>query len=67
MLPAKKRPVKEIDYGWVGDLGMKIIDAKNWQLFLDNGLTPVVAPLTHDGDGHILNTNADTIASCYRS
>ncbi len=63
LLPAKKRPVKEIDYGWVGDLRDEDIDAKNWKLFLENGLTPVVAALTHDGNGHVLNTNADTIAS----
>ena len=34
-----------------------------WELFLQNGLTPVAAPLTHDKNAHILNTNADTIAS----
>src|SRR6185312_4154848 len=33
-----------------------------WELFLENDLTPVTAPLTHDNEGHILNTNADTIA-----
>jgi acetylglutamate kinase len=34
-----------------------------WQLFIDNNLVPVVAPLTHDEQGHILNTNADTMAA----
>lgn len=63
LLPAKKRPVKEIDFGWVGDINDKKIDTTTWKLFLENGLTPVAAPLTHDSDGHILNTNADTIAS----
>ncbi|HEY5463516.1 MAG TPA: acetylglutamate kinase [Hanamia sp.] len=63
LLPAKKRPVKEIDYGWVGDLNTDDIKSEMWELFLQNGLTPVVAPLTHDSNGHILNTNADTIAS----
>ncbi len=63
LLPAKKRPVKEIDYGWVGDVNTDDINSKSWRLFLGNGLTPVVAPLTHDNKGHILNTNADTIAS----
>ena len=62
-LPAKKRPVKAIDYGWVGDVNTDSIDASSWQLFIDNNLTPVVAPLTHDEEGHILNTNADTIAA----
>ena len=63
VLPAKKRLVKEIDYGWVGDIGAGNLSSKPWQLFLENGLTPVAAPLTHDSHGHILNTNADTIAS----
>jgi len=59
---AHKRPVTNgIDYGWVGD-----IDQINTDLFcslLASGITPVLAPLTCDIDGHILNTNADTIAS----
>jgi acetylglutamate kinase len=63
LLPAKKRDVKEIDYGWVGDIETKKINPGTWKLFLENGLTPVAAPLTHDSRGHILNTNADTIAS----
>ena len=63
LLPAKKRAVKEIDYGWVGDIFPENINSENWKLFLENGLTPVAAPLTHDCTGHILNTNADTIAS----
>lgn len=58
---AKKRPVREIDYGYVGDVE-KVNDAiiKN---FIDNQLTPVFAPLTFDKEGNILNTNADTQAS----
>ncbi|MEO8854014.1 MAG: acetylglutamate kinase [Ginsengibacter sp.] len=63
LLPAKKREVKEIDYGWVGDIEKGKINRQVWELFLENGLTPVAAPLTHDNRGHILNTNADTIAS----
>ncbi|HEY5370630.1 MAG TPA: acetylglutamate kinase [Hanamia sp.] len=63
LLPAKKRPVKEIDFGWVGDVSPESINNNTWRLFLENGLTPVAAPLTHDGTGHILNTNADAIAS----
>lgn len=63
LLPAKKRPVKEIDYGWVGDVNTDELNSKTWKLFLENGLTPVAAPLTHDSNGHLLNTNADTIAS----
>jgi len=62
LLPAIKRPVKEIDYGFVGDVKSSEIPAANWQVLLDNEFIPVVAPLTHDGKGQILNTNADTIA-----
>ena len=62
LLPATKRPVKEIDYGFVGDVKSNMIPAANWQVLLDNDFIPVVAPLTHDGKGQILNTNADTIA-----
>jgi acetylglutamate kinase len=63
LLPAQKRPVKEIDFGWVGDIETNKIKTETWQTLLENNLTPVVAPLTHDTKGHILNTNADTIAS----
>ena len=63
LIPAKKRVVKEIDFGWAGDIEAGAIESGNWQLFLHNNLVPVVAPLTHDGTGNILNTNADTIAS----
>jgi acetylglutamate kinase len=63
LLPAQKRPVKEIDFGWVGDIETNKIKTETWQTLLENNLTPVLAPLTHDTKGHILNTNADTIAS----
>lgn len=63
LLPAKKRPVKEIDFGWVGDVSAEHINSNTWKLLLENDLTPVTAPLTHDNKGHMLNTNADTIAS----
>ena len=63
LIPAMKRPVKEIDFGWVGDVNAENINSETWKLLLENGLTPVAAPLTHDNKEHILNTNADTIAS----
>ncbi|MCC6762419.1 MAG: acetylglutamate kinase [Chitinophagaceae bacterium] len=63
MMPATKRPVKTIDYGWVGDITPQQIAATTLQGLLQLGLQPVFAPLTHDSAGHILNTNADTIAS----
>lgn len=63
LVPATRRPVKTIDYGFAGDVLQDKIPAANWQSLLEQGLVPVAAPLTHDGNGQILNTNADTIAS----
>jgi acetylglutamate kinase len=60
---AKKRPVKTIDYGFVGDLDEKSINSKNLANLMEAGFIPVFCALTHDGDGQLLNTNADTIAS----
>ena len=56
-----KRPVKKIDYGFAGDI-IKVNDGK-LKMLLDAGILPVMAPLTHDGKGQMLNTNADTIAA----
>lgn len=55
-----KRPVKEVDYGFVGDV--KYVNAEVLVNLINQGVVPVMAPLTHDGEGHMLNTNADTIA-----
>lgn len=63
VLPAVKREVKDIDYGFAGDVNISDLPVNTWQMFLQHALTPVVASLTHDGKGQILNTNADTIAS----
>lgn len=63
IIPANKRPVTEIDYGFVGDIKNEEIGVSSLKAFLDNKLVPVVAPLTHDGKGQLLNTNADTISS----
>lgn len=61
VIRSHKRPVKDgIDFGFVGD-----VEKANGQMLhtlINAGITPVMAPLTHDGQGHILNTNADTIA-----
>jgi acetylglutamate kinase len=59
----KKRPVKTIDYGFVGDMDEKSIDPESIGKLLDAGFTPVFCAITHDGEGQLLNTNADTIAS----
>ncbi len=58
-----KRPVKDIDYGFVGDITTASINKKLVQQLLASGLTPVLCPIIHDGNGQLLNTNADTIAS----
>lgn len=61
IIKAHKRPAAEIDYGYVGDVDN--VDADAIARLLDAGLVPVIAPLSHDGNGSLLNTNADTIAS----
>lgn len=61
LIRAHKRPVGEIDYGFVGDI--EDVNTHELKLLLDENAVPVVAPLTHDGNGILLNTNADTIAS----
>jgi acetylglutamate kinase len=62
-IPAVKRPVKEVDYGFVGDVNTSLIKADTIRGLIELGLVPVFAPLTHDSKGSMLNTNADTIAS----
>lgn len=62
--PVDSRPAthKEmVDFGFVGDVDS--VDGRLLGHLLEGGVAPVLAPLTHDGEGHILNTNADTIAS----
>ena len=56
-----KRPVKTIDYGFVGDVESVHTDVL--LSLIRQGAVPVVSPITHDGKGQLLNTNADTIAS----
>lgn len=63
IIPAVKRPVKEIDYGFVGDIKTADIGVGSLDALIKNNLTLVFAPLAHDSNGQILNTNADTIAS----
>lgn len=58
-----KRPVKTIDYGFVGDLSDDSVNVFLFKLLIENGIVPVVCAITHDGNGQLLNTNADTIAS----
>ncbi|SFP72430.1 acetylglutamate kinase [Parafilimonas terrae] len=63
IIPAKKRAVKDVDFGWVGDIDNSKVKSENLKALLESNFTPILAPLTHDEQGHILNTNADTIAS----
>lgn len=63
LIKAKKRPVKDIDYGFVGDLDENSIQTENLTKLIDNGFIPVFSAITHDGESQLLNTNADTIAS----
>ena len=62
VIRSHKRPIKDgVDFGFVGDVDTA--DGKMLSKLIEEGITPVMAPLTHDGQGNILNTNADTIAS----
>src|SRR5690606_22867412 len=61
LIRSEKRPVKDIDYGHVGDV--KEVNSHLLELLLSEGIVPVVCAITHDKKGQLLNTNADTIAS----
>jgi len=62
VIKAVKRPVKDIDYGFVGDVVPEGVSTALLSALLQQNAVPVFAPLTH-ADGSMLNTNADTIAS----
>lgn len=61
IIRSDKRPVKEIDYGFVGDV--KKVKGDVLKLLIDQNIVPIIAPLSHDGQGNMLNTNADTMAA----
>jgi acetylglutamate kinase len=61
LILAVKRPVKDIDYGFVGDVCE--VNAPALRELLNQSYVPILAPLTHNGAGQLLNTNADTIAA----
>ncbi|MFC4263949.1 acetylglutamate kinase [Ferruginibacter yonginensis] len=63
IMPAQKRSVTNVDYGFVGDVLVHDVNTSLLLSLIQQGITPVFAPLTHDGAAQILNTNADTIAS----
>jgi acetylglutamate kinase len=66
---AKRAPVyveslsKDVDYGFVGDVKAENVNAQFIYSLLERGIVPVFNAINHDGEGHLLNTNADTIAS----
>lgn len=60
IIKSHKRPATPIDYGFVGDVDN--VDGNQLASLISSGIVPVVAPLTHDANGNMLNTNADTIA-----
>lgn len=60
-IQAHKRIVKEVDYGWAGDIDA--VDEEMLRKILSLDITPVFCAITHDKKGQLLNTNADTIAA----
>lgn len=60
IIRSDRRPVKTVDYGFVGDV--KEVNSQALTTLIRAGVVPVIAPLTHDGKGSMLNTNADTMA-----
>ncbi len=58
---ATKRPTTPIDFGWVGNI--ESINSSAINIFTSNGMTPVFCAISHDGNGQLLNTNADTVAA----
>jgi acetylglutamate kinase len=60
-IQSKKRPVKDVDFGFVGDV--KQVDHNSIDKLIKADFTPVFCAITHDGNGQLLNTNADTITS----
>ena len=61
-MKAVKRPIKNgIDYGYVGDVTE--VNGAHLRTLVENGLVPVIAPITYSAEGLLLNTNADTVAS----
>ncbi|MGM0545257.1 MAG: acetylglutamate kinase [Bacteroidota bacterium] len=63
IIPAKKRTGTEIDYGFVGDINAESVNTYFIRRLLDEQIVPIFTAITHDTEGQLLNTNADTIAS----
>ena len=54
---------EKVDYGFVGDVTAESVNARFIYSLLERGVVPVFNAINHDGEGNLLNTNADTIAS----
>lgn len=62
VIRSHRRPLKDgIDFGFVGDVDE--VQGERLAQLMQTGIVPILAPLTHDGAGTMLNTNADTIAA----
>ena len=61
LIKSHKRAVKTVDYGFVGDVDE--VNSAILKVLIENNLTPIIAPITHNKAGVLLNTNADTVAS----
>lgn len=63
IIPAKRRPPIPVDFGYVGDIDPSDINLKLVSLLLNNHLSPVFCAICHESKGHLLNCNADSVAS----
>ena len=61
---ATRRPAEPVDYGFVGDISPSGVNTGLMSALLDAGIVPVYCAITHDGNGTLLNCNADSVASC---
>jgi acetylglutamate kinase len=62
LVRSKRREHPEIDFGYVGDVSSESVNVEQFLDFLDHGAVPVISPVTHNGEGLLLNTNADSVA-----
>lgn len=63
LIPATRRPANPVDFGFVGDINTDFVGSETLGNLLDAGLTPVFCAICHDGNGSLLNCNADTVAA----
>ena len=63
VIVAEKRPVTDVDFGFVGDITEANVNTEFLTSIINQNIIPVFSAITHDGQGQLFNTNADTIAS----